>query len=275
MLDLLYHTVIIPRMKFLTQLFYIVGTALFISHALSACLGLKEKMGGNLVYAVVYFSVILLLVALGWWMVRRKSGAAEAGSKGVEKAADFERTYTALSFPVLLMYEEDAPELLNSPQDAAKFDYIEGCTLYSESGVFTVKRYRGGENPAAQLVAKGLLDIVELKKHIGDCLEADDDLMTQYYDKEILEYLLAPCADFAEILCWGALTYGIPEVSYASLPEFVEEDFGDEELPELEYISRPGYSGPLSIEHIRRCASQVKFTTYPDFLPTAESAVVS
>ena len=51
-------------MKFLTQIFYILGTALFISHTLSACLGLKEKMGGNLVFAVAYFAVILLLVVL-------------------------------------------------------------------------------------------------------------------------------------------------------------------------------------------------------------------
>ena len=255
-------------MKFLTQIFYILGTALFISHALSACLGLKEKMGGNLMFAVAYFAVILLLVVLGRWLIRRKGAEKSASS-------DFERTYTAMSFPVLLMYEEDAPELLNSPKDAAKFDHIEGCTLYSKSGVFTVKRYCGGANPAAQLVAKGPLDIEELKKHISDCLEADDDLMTQYYDKDVLEYLLAPCADFEDILCWGALTYGIPEVSYPSLPEFDEENFGDGELPELEYISRPGYSGPLSIEHIRRCASQVTLTTYPDFLPTAESVVES
>ena len=238
-----------------------LGITLLISKLGSWVFGLRETLLADKGLLVAYEAGILLLVVLCMWLYRRR------GQSSCPPAAEpFERTCTEMSFPLLLMYEDDAPELVTSPAELASASDLTGCTIYSKSGVFTITAFRGKPAPASRLQSEGALDIPALKQSIGRSLAADDDLMTQFYDSDVLAHLLSSCTTFEEILCWGTITGGIPADPVPGLPKLVDED-ADDDQPELERITALSYTGKLRKEYIRECAAGVSFRTWPDILP--------
>ncbi len=112
-------------------------------------------------------------------------------------------------------------------------------------------------------------EIAELRAKLETLIDEDDDCMTQYHEPEVLKYLLNQCENFAEVLAWGCLTgalYG--NGVNPTLPELCEEasEGVDPDADELPIISATGYSGPLSIEHIRECARGITSESLPDTL---------
>lgn len=245
-----------------------LGISLFLSGTLNAIFGLKEVLGKAM---FAFFDLgIMLVVALAMYLYSRRHNkvrSAEPGAGTRESAVpiDFRDADGTMTFPLLLLYEEEAPELFVHPEMSPGSDFNpEGYTVYSRDGVYEVLAYSPGAVPRASIKKIGLLDISELKERLLACLEADDDIMTQYYDSDVLEYLLMPCCSFAEVLCWGTLTGCLYAPERGSLPELADDDDSESDIPLLQRISSPGYRGKLSAEYIRRCAAAVKFVPPSD-----------
>ena len=152
-----------------------------------------------------------------------------------------------LTFPLLLVGEDEIPQLISAPSELPKknADFLleaPGSTLYTEGlcqkvvrvhslhkpNLWNRLRHRNDENFWAvevEYTPQRTYGIKKLLNQMARLVRADDDVWTQFHEAHDLLQLLKNCTTFAEFLALGSLAgWWSESASVANLPSLKEDD---------------------------------------------------